>query len=246
MADMLSKFLLSSSFVATSIHGDCTQREHEMAVQTFRQGRTPILVATTVAARGLDILNVTHVINYGLSSDIDDHVYRIGHTGRAGNTEISTAFFNQRVTTTSLVVDTVALVDDQPVMVDMAAATLEVEVQQLVVNTVPNPQPGLSLVRCQLQIHTPFVFAFVICVLSQRRAPILSPALPLTPHANMLSLPPTPPAVQQSPSLPSHLLPQVRRRRPRSPFPPFHHRQCVTVLSRTPHAFPGTALHKVG
>ena len=128
MADMLSKFLLSSSFVATSIHGDCTQREREMAVQTFHQGCTPILVATTVAARGLDILNVTHVINYGLSSDIDDHVYRIGHTGRAGNTEILTAFFNQRVTTTSLVVDTVALVDDQPVMVDMAAATLEVEV----------------------------------------------------------------------------------------------------------------------
>jgi len=95
MADMLSEFLLSSSFVATSIHGDRTQREREMALQTFRQGRTPVLVATAVAARGLDIPNVTHVINYDLPSDIDDYVHRIGRTGRAGNTGLSTAFFNR-------------------------------------------------------------------------------------------------------------------------------------------------------
>ncbi|KAI9440449.1 ATP-dependent RNA helicase ded-1 [Lactarius indigo] len=95
MADMLSDFLLSSSFAATSIHGDRTQREREMALQTFRQGRTPVLVATAVAARGLDIPNVTHVINYDLPSDIDDYVHRIGRTGRAGNTGLSTAFFNR-------------------------------------------------------------------------------------------------------------------------------------------------------
>jgi ATP-dependent RNA helicase DDX3X len=95
MADMLSEFLLSSSFAATSIHGDRTQREREMALHTFRQGRTPVLVATAVAARGLDIPNVTHVINYDLPSDIDDYVHRIGRTGRAGNTGLSTAFFNR-------------------------------------------------------------------------------------------------------------------------------------------------------
>lgn len=95
MADMLSDFLLSSSFAATSIHGDRTQREREMALQTFRQGRTPVMVATAVAARGLDIPNVTHVINYDLPSDIDDYVHRIGRTGRAGNTGLSTAFFNR-------------------------------------------------------------------------------------------------------------------------------------------------------
>jgi ATP-dependent RNA helicase DDX3X len=95
MADMLSEFLLSSSFAATSIHGDRTQRERETALQTFRQGRTPVLVATAVAARGLDIPNVTHVINYDLPSDIDDYVHRIGRTGRAGNTGLSTAFFNR-------------------------------------------------------------------------------------------------------------------------------------------------------
>jgi ATP-dependent RNA helicase DDX3X len=95
MADMLSDFLIGNSFAATSIHGDRTQRERETALQTFRQGRTPILVATAVAARGLDIPNVTHVINYDLPSDIDDYVHRIGRTGRAGNTGISTAFFNR-------------------------------------------------------------------------------------------------------------------------------------------------------
>ncbi|GJE91310.1 DEAD/DEAH box helicase [Phanerochaete sordida] len=95
MADMLSDFLYTNRIAATSIHGDRTQREREMALQTFRSGRTPVLVATAVAARGLDIPNVTHVINYDLPSDIDDYVHRIGRTGRAGNTGISTAFFNR-------------------------------------------------------------------------------------------------------------------------------------------------------
>ncbi|KIL65619.1 hypothetical protein M378DRAFT_178319 [Amanita muscaria Koide BX008] len=95
MADMLSDFLMTNRLPATSIHGDRTQRERESALQTFRTGRTPILVATAVAARGLDIPNVTHVVNYDLPSDIDDYVHRIGRTGRAGNTGISTAFFNR-------------------------------------------------------------------------------------------------------------------------------------------------------
>jgi ATP-dependent RNA helicase DDX3X len=92
---MLSDFLMSNRLPATSIHGDRSQREREMALQTFRTGRTPILVVTAVAARGLDIPNVTHVINYDLPSDIDDYVHRIGRTGRAGNTGVSTAFFNR-------------------------------------------------------------------------------------------------------------------------------------------------------
>ncbi|KZT43103.1 DEAD-domain-containing protein [Sistotremastrum suecicum HHB10207 ss-3] len=94
MADMLSDFLMANRIPATSIHGDRTQRERESALASFRAGRTPILVATAVAARGLDIPNVMHVINYDLPSDIDDYVHRIGRTGRAGNTGLSTAFFN--------------------------------------------------------------------------------------------------------------------------------------------------------
>lgn len=95
MADMLTDFLLRSNIGATSIHGDRTQRERERALELFRSGQTPIMVATAVAARGLDIPNVTHVVNYDLPSDIDDYVHRIGRTGRAGNTGHATAFFNR-------------------------------------------------------------------------------------------------------------------------------------------------------
>lgn len=95
MADSLSDFLINQNFPATSIHGDRTQRERERALEMFRNARCPILVATAVAARGLDIPNVTHVINYDLPTDIDDYVHRIGRTGRAGNTGLSTAFFNR-------------------------------------------------------------------------------------------------------------------------------------------------------
>lgn len=93
-ADMLCNYLMDQSFPATSIHGDRTQREREQALLSFRTGKTPVLVATAVAARGLDIPNVTHVVNYDLPGDIDDYVHRIGRTGRAGNTGKSTAFFN--------------------------------------------------------------------------------------------------------------------------------------------------------
>lgn len=95
MADTLSDFLLSQNFPATSIHGDRTQRERERALDMFRSGRCPVMVATAVAARGLDIPNVTHVISYDLPTDIDDYVHRIGRTGRAGNTGIATAFLNR-------------------------------------------------------------------------------------------------------------------------------------------------------
>ncbi|KAJ1551892.1 DEAD-box ATP-dependent RNA helicase, partial [Cladochytrium tenue] len=93
-ADMLCDFLIHQNFPATAIHGDRDQREREYALASFKSGRTPILVATAVAARGLDIPNVTHVVNFDLPSDIDDYVHRIGRTGRAGNVGKATAFFN--------------------------------------------------------------------------------------------------------------------------------------------------------
>ncbi|KAK0557610.1 ATP-dependent RNA helicase ded1 [Tilletia horrida] len=95
MADMLTNFLMAQRVSATSIHGDRTQRERERALELFRSGQTPVMVATAVASRGLDIPNVTHVINYDLPSDIDDYVHRIGRTGRAGNTGQAIAFFNR-------------------------------------------------------------------------------------------------------------------------------------------------------
>ena len=95
-ADALEDFLCGNGFPATSIHGDRSQQEREAALRSFRSGRTPILVATDVAARGLDIPHVTHVINFDLPADIDDYVHRIGRTGRAGKKGLATAFFSDK------------------------------------------------------------------------------------------------------------------------------------------------------
>ncbi|RWW54200.1 hypothetical protein BHE74_00039225 [Ensete ventricosum] len=110
-ADSLEHWLSMHGFPATSIHGDRTQQVSELsliklyanmpkfesivcALRSFKSGATPILVATDVAARGLDIPHVSHVINFDLPNDIDDYVHRIGRTGRAGKSGLATAFFN--------------------------------------------------------------------------------------------------------------------------------------------------------
>lgn len=72
---------------------DRFQREREEALRDFRSGRAPVLVATSVAARGLDIPEVKHVVNYDLPSSIEEYVHRIGRTGRIGNKGLATAFF---------------------------------------------------------------------------------------------------------------------------------------------------------
>ena len=84
-ADALEEFLYRDGYPVTSIHGDRSQREREEALKRFRSGKTPILVATAVAARGLDIPHVKHVINFDLPSDVEEYVHRIGRTGRMGN-----------------------------------------------------------------------------------------------------------------------------------------------------------------
>lgn len=94
-ADALEYWLYSNGFPATTIHGDRSQQEREQALRSFKSGNTPILVATDVAARGLDIPHVAHVVNFDLPNDIDDYVHRIGRTGRAGKTGLATAFFNE-------------------------------------------------------------------------------------------------------------------------------------------------------
>ncbi|XP_008825075.1 putative ATP-dependent RNA helicase Pl10 [Nannospalax galili] len=95
-ADSLEDFLYHEGYACTSIHGDRSQRDREEALHQFRLGKSPILVATAVAARGLDISNVKHVINFDLPSDIEEYVHRIGRTGRVGNLGLATSFFNER------------------------------------------------------------------------------------------------------------------------------------------------------
>jgi ATP-dependent RNA helicase DDX3X len=77
-ADALDDYLYNLKLPTTSIHGDRTQREREDALIAFRSGKCPILIATGVAARGLDIKNVMHIINYDLVTNIDEYIHRIG------------------------------------------------------------------------------------------------------------------------------------------------------------------------
>jgi len=95
-ADQLDEFLYREGFPVTSIHGDRTQKEREEALRRFKTGQTPIIVATAVAARGLDIPSVKHVINFDMPSDIEEYVHRIGRTGRMGNLGLATSFFNEK------------------------------------------------------------------------------------------------------------------------------------------------------
>ncbi|TXG61296.1 hypothetical protein EZV62_012659 [Acer yangbiense] len=95
-ADALEHSLSMNGFPAIAIHGDKVQRERERALRSFKSGATPILVATDVASRGLDIPHVAHVINFDFPKDIDDYVHRIGRTGRAGNSGMATAFFSDK------------------------------------------------------------------------------------------------------------------------------------------------------
>nr|BAE44472.1 Vasa [Botryllus primigenus] len=93
-ADFLATFLSQEGLPTTSIHGDRQQREREIALTDFKKGKCPILIATSVAARGLDIPKVEHVINYDLPSEIDEYVHRIGRTGRCGNLGSATSFYS--------------------------------------------------------------------------------------------------------------------------------------------------------
>lgn len=95
-ADHLEQVLIRNEFPAASIHGDKSQREREDALKMFKSGQAPILVATDVAARGLDIPNVTQVINFDLPSNIDDYVHRIGRTGRVGNVGHALSLMNEK------------------------------------------------------------------------------------------------------------------------------------------------------
>jgi len=93
-ADYLANFLSLTNNMTTSIHGDRFQAQREEALRDFRMGRMRVLVATSVASRGLDIKGVSHVINYDLPNDIDDYVHRVGRTGRVGHPGRATSFFN--------------------------------------------------------------------------------------------------------------------------------------------------------
>ncbi|KAK9119738.1 hypothetical protein Scep_017831 [Stephania cephalantha] len=95
MCDRLASNM-AQQYGAAAIHGDKSQSEREHVLNQFRTGRSPILVATDVAARGLDIKDIRVVVNYDFPSGVEDYVHRIGRTGRAGATGVAYTFLSDQ------------------------------------------------------------------------------------------------------------------------------------------------------
>ena len=95
-AEEVAERLVSQGFRAMAIHGDISQVLRERIIAQFKQGLIDILVATDVAARGLDVERVTHVINYDMAHDCETYVHRIGRTGRAGRSGVTILFVTPR------------------------------------------------------------------------------------------------------------------------------------------------------
>lgn len=95
-ADEVATNLKLRGYEADSMHGDFTQAQREAVLKKFREGRVDVLVATDVAARGLDISDVSHVVNYSLPQDPESYVHRIGRTGRAGREGVAITFVTAR------------------------------------------------------------------------------------------------------------------------------------------------------
>jgi superfamily II DNA/RNA helicase len=82
--EKLSLDLISRGFEAEAMHGNKTQQQRQRALNKFREGKINVLVATDVAARGIDVDGITHVVNYDVPNTYDDYTHRIGRAGRAG------------------------------------------------------------------------------------------------------------------------------------------------------------------
>ncbi|NNF83692.1 MAG: DEAD/DEAH box helicase [Deltaproteobacteria bacterium] len=91
-ADRVARHLAQAKIPAEAIHGDKTQKARERALENFRRGRSRVLVATDIAARGLDIVGLSHVLNYDLPNEPESYVHRTGRTGRAGASGIALSF----------------------------------------------------------------------------------------------------------------------------------------------------------
>jgi len=96
MADQVAGALETRGFAVASVHGDLGQGQRERALRAFRNGKVDVLVATDVAARGLDVDDVTHVVNYECPEDDKAYLHRTGRTGRAGRTGIAVTFVDWR------------------------------------------------------------------------------------------------------------------------------------------------------
>ncbi|KAL8690174.1 MAG: hypothetical protein Q9218_004324 [Villophora microphyllina] len=104
VADEITRFLRQDGWPALSIHGDKQQNERDWVLNEFKTGKSPIMVATDVASRGIDVKNITHVLNYDYPNNSEDYVHRIGRTGRAGSKGTAITLFTTESTYPLLVI----------------------------------------------------------------------------------------------------------------------------------------------
>lgn len=137
--DAVSRKLNDRGYEAESIHGDITQSQREMIIKKFKSRKTTILVATDVAARGIDINDLTHVINYNLPQDPEAYIHRIGRTGRAGKegtaitfitpAELRELLFIQKIARTTIKKEKMPTVQD---VIASKKARIKAEIVQLI------------------------------------------------------------------------------------------------------------------
>merc|ERR1719487_2214971 len=100
--DEIHEYLLLKGVNAASIHGGKDQAERNEAIRLYKAGRKDVLVATDVAAKGLDFPDIQHVINFDMPTEIENYIHRIGRTGRCGKTGVATTFINKTVDESAL------------------------------------------------------------------------------------------------------------------------------------------------
>ena len=128
-ADKVVKDLLNGGFKAEAIHGNKSQNARQRALSNFKSGETRVLVATDIAARGIDVDELSHVINYELPNIPETYVHRIGRTGRAGHDGIALSFCDEEETEFlrdihKLIGKRVPVITDHPYVLNITAATI--------------------------------------------------------------------------------------------------------------------------
>jgi superfamily II DNA/RNA helicase len=144
-SDQVATALTTRGFAAAAVHGDLGQGQRERAMRAFRSGKVDVLVATDVAARGLDVDDVTHVINYECPEDDKAYLHRTGRTGRAGRTGVAVTFVDWRdLQRWKLINDTLGLGQPEPLETYSTSAHLfsALRIPQGITGTLPTAERG--------------------------------------------------------------------------------------------------------
>ena len=146
-ADVVTGGLKQGGVKVDVIHSDRRQRDRQRVLENFRSGKTPILVASDIAARGLDVDDISHVINYELPQEPEVYVHRIGRTGRAGERGVSASFcsFGEHLMLEEIekvLGDKIPVIEDHPYVSTLAPKPKEEKIPRKITGITRNRRPG--------------------------------------------------------------------------------------------------------